>query len=167
MTHDFRVLISFDPDVAKWYVSHTELPGLILEDADPGRLLTRLRDAAGNLLRSQSGDHAADLGVDPFDTARIVPIYQPLDVPRVPNEPDLTVQDDSPIRVIDPQIEKRRKSATTTGRMAFAGLAALKRARMIAIKVAIDTDTGIAVVKEGKMVIVSAKELRENLDRWT
>lgn len=76
MTHDFRVLISFDPDVAKWYVSHTELPGLILEDADPGRLLTRLRGAAGGLLDSRSGDHAAQLGVDIGDQVRILPIFR-------------------------------------------------------------------------------------------
>lgn len=43
----------------------------------------------------------------------------------------------------------------------------MKRTRMIAIKVAIDTDTGNAVVKDGRMVVASAQDLRENMDRWT
>lgn len=83
MNHDYRVLISFDPDVAKWYVSYTELPGLILEDADPGRLLTRLRDAAADLLKARVGVYATDLGVSEHDTVRLVPLFQAIEVARV------------------------------------------------------------------------------------
>ncbi len=85
MNHDFRVLISFDPDVAKWYVSYTELPGLILEDADPGSLLTRMRDAAADLLKARAGDYGADLNIGNDDKVRIVPIYQPIEVWRSAN----------------------------------------------------------------------------------
>lgn len=86
MNHDFRLLISFDPDVSKWYVSHTELPGLILEDSDPGRLLTRLRGAAADLLKARAGDYGADLNIGNDDIVRIVPMYQPIEVWRSADE---------------------------------------------------------------------------------
>jgi imidazolonepropionase-like amidohydrolase len=43
-------------------------------------------------------------------------------------------------------------------------LAAMKRAATIARKIAIDTNTGIVVVRDGKIVHISAKQLREGVE---
>jgi hypothetical protein len=43
-------------------------------------------------------------------------------------------------------------------------LAAMKRAAAMARKIAIDTDTGIVVVRDDKIVHISAKELREGAE---
>jgi hypothetical protein len=43
-----------------------------------------------------------------------------------------------------------------------ASLAALRRASALARKIAIDTDTGIVVVREGRTVYVPAKTLRRD-----
>lgn len=48
--HSFIIEIDYDPECQRWYVAETELPGLILEDADPGRLVSRLVIAAPELL---------------------------------------------------------------------------------------------------------------------
>ena len=48
------------------------------------------------------------------------------------------------------------------------GLAALRRAAEMARDIAIQTDTGIVIVREGKTVFVSAEELRrERAERVT
>jgi imidazolonepropionase-like amidohydrolase len=41
-------------------------------------------------------------------------------------------------------------------------MAAMKRAAALARKIAIQTDTGIVVVRDGKVVRISAAELRED-----
>jgi hypothetical protein len=43
-------------------------------------------------------------------------------------------------------------------------LAAMKRAAAMARKIAIDTDTGIVVVRDGKIEHISAKQLREGAE---
>ncbi|MBB3103145.1 hypothetical protein [Azomonas macrocytogenes] len=43
-----------------------------------------------------------------------------------------------------------------------ASLAAIQRAAELARKTAIQTETGIVIVRDGKLVHVSAQELREN-----
>jgi imidazolonepropionase-like amidohydrolase len=43
-------------------------------------------------------------------------------------------------------------------------MAAMKRAAALARKIAIQTDTGIVVVRDGKVVRISAAELREDKD---
>ena len=43
-------------------------------------------------------------------------------------------------------------------------MAAMKRAAALARKIAIQTDTGIIVVRDGKPVRISAAELREGKD---
>ena len=45
-----------------------------------------------------------------------------------------------------------------------ASLAAMKRAALAARKTAIQTDTGIIVVRDGKPVRISAKQLREGAE---
>jgi len=40
-------------------------------------------------------------------------------------------------------------------------LAAMRRAAAMARKIAIQTDTGIVVVRDGKPVVISAQQLRE------
>ena len=42
-----------------------------------------------------------------------------------------------------------------------ASMAAMRRAAAMARKTAIDTDTGIVVVRDGKPVMISAQQLRE------
>jgi hypothetical protein len=43
-----------------------------------------------------------------------------------------------------------------------ASMAAMQRAAELARKIAIQTDTGIIIVRDGKLVRVSAQELRDN-----
>lgn len=43
-----------------------------------------------------------------------------------------------------------------------ASLAAMQRAAELARKIAIQTDTGIIIIRDGKLVRVSAQELRDN-----
>lgn len=43
-------------------------------------------------------------------------------------------------------------------------MAAMKRASALARKIAIQTDTGIVVARDGKVVRISAAELRANKD---
>jgi hypothetical protein len=77
-THTFRVDINFDAEVNKWYVSDTEMPGLILEDANRGRLLDRLRIAAHDLLKAREGGYSVDLGIAVGDIVALNPVFQPI-----------------------------------------------------------------------------------------
>jgi Domain of unknown function (DUF1902) len=77
-THTFRVDINFDAEVNKWYVSDTEMPGLILEEANPGRLLDRLRIAAHDLLKARKGGYSMDLGIADGDIVALNPVFQPI-----------------------------------------------------------------------------------------
>jgi imidazolonepropionase-like amidohydrolase len=43
-------------------------------------------------------------------------------------------------------------------------LVAMKRAAAMARKIAVDTNTGIVVVRDGKIVHISAKQLREGAE---
>lgn len=45
-----------------------------------------------------------------------------------------------------------------------ASMAALQRAAALARKTAIQTDTGIVIVRDGEIVHVSAQELRQSVD---
>jgi hypothetical protein len=73
---DFKVFIAFDEEVSKYYVEESEFAGLILEDADAGRLVSRLCDAAVDLL-----EITTEKGLNQFDlasgqTARIIPVFR-------------------------------------------------------------------------------------------
>lgn len=46
--------------------------------------------------------------------------------------------------------------------LVYASIAAMRRAAELARKTAIQTDTGIVVAREGKVVYVSARELRQS-----
>jgi hypothetical protein len=73
---DFKVFIAFDEEVGKFYVAETEFAGLILEDADAGRLVSRLCDAAVDLLEvtSEKGWNQFDLA--PGQGARLIPAFR-------------------------------------------------------------------------------------------
>jgi hypothetical protein len=73
---DFKIFIAYDEEVRKFYVAETEFAGLILEDADAGRLISRLCDAAVNLLAvtTEKGWNQFDLASG--QTARLVPVFQ-------------------------------------------------------------------------------------------
>lgn len=63
----FRIELDYDSDSQAWFVAETELPGLVLEDADPGRLVSRLVDAAAELHELNRNDcpsskHLAQIG---------------------------------------------------------------------------------------------------------
>jgi len=47
-----------------------------------------------------------------------------------------------------------------------ASMAAMQRAAALARKTAIQTDTGIVIVRDGQIVHVSAQELRQEQSRW-
>lgn len=49
-----------------------------------------------------------------------------------------------------------------TDPLVYASIAAMRRAAELARKTAIQTDTGIVVAREGKVVYVSARELRQS-----
>jgi hypothetical protein len=72
---DFKVFIAYDEDVSKFYVAETELAGLIIEDADAGRLISRLFDAAVDLL-----EVTAEKGWNQFElatgqVASLIPVF--------------------------------------------------------------------------------------------
>jgi hypothetical protein len=73
---DFKIYIAFDDEVQKYYVSKTEYAGLILEDEDPGRLISRLCVAAADLLSvtTKRGFNQFDLA--PRQTARLIPVFK-------------------------------------------------------------------------------------------
>lgn len=72
---DFRIVIAFDGEVQKFYVADTEFPGLILEDADAGRLITRLCAAAVDLLEVNAQNGWNECGLAPGQRARLVPVF--------------------------------------------------------------------------------------------
>lgn len=47
-----------------------------------------------------------------------------------------------------------------------ASMAAMQRAAALARKTAIQTDTGIVIVRDGQIVHVSAQELRQEQSHW-
>jgi hypothetical protein len=72
---DFKVFIAYDEEVSKYYVTETEFAGLILEDADAGRLISRLCVAAVDLLEftTEKGWNQFDLA--PGQSARFIPVF--------------------------------------------------------------------------------------------
>jgi hypothetical protein len=73
---DFKIFIAYDEEVSKFYVAETEFAGLILEDTDAGRLVTRLCDAAADLLEvtAEKGWNQFDLA--PGQTSQLLPIFR-------------------------------------------------------------------------------------------
>lgn len=74
-TKDFRVFIDYDDEVGKFYVSETEFDGLILEDANAGRLVSRLCDAAVDLLEVSAEKGWNQCNLEPGQTPRLVPVF--------------------------------------------------------------------------------------------
>jgi hypothetical protein len=72
---DFKVFIAFDEEVSKYYVAETEFAGLILEDADAGKLISRLCDAAVDLLEVTTEKGLNQFDLSPSQSARLIPIF--------------------------------------------------------------------------------------------
>jgi hypothetical protein len=73
---DFMIYVAYDEEVRKFYVAESEFVGLILEDADAGRLISRLCDAAVNLLEVTTEKGWNQFGLVSGQTARLVPVFQ-------------------------------------------------------------------------------------------
>lgn len=86
---DFKIYIDFDDEVQRYYVAKTEYAGLILEDDDPGRLVSRLRVAAADLLAVTTKRGFNQFGLLQGQSARLMPVFQvpipvaPIVQPRV------------------------------------------------------------------------------------
>jgi hypothetical protein len=74
----------------RWYVAEAALPGLILEDADPGCLIGCLVEVAPKQLDLDAGTYADELGVPrkcrfqcrlrfgvPFRSAQVSTVHRP------------------------------------------------------------------------------------------
>ena len=72
---DFRIFIDYDSEVRKYYVTETEFEGLILEDSDPGRLVSRLLGAARDLLEVTARHDWNQFGLEPGQQPRLVPVF--------------------------------------------------------------------------------------------
>jgi hypothetical protein len=72
---DFKVFIAYDEDVSKFYVAETEFAGLIIEDADAGRLISRLFDAAADLLEVTAEKGRNKFGQSLRQIARLVSVF--------------------------------------------------------------------------------------------
>lgn len=70
----FRIELDYDPDCQFWFVAETELPGLVLEDADPGRLVSRLVDAAAELHELNRNDFPNS--VMSIERLSLIPVFK-------------------------------------------------------------------------------------------
>jgi hypothetical protein len=73
---DFKIYIGYDEEVGKFYVADTEFSGLVLEDTDPGRLISRLCLAAANLLEATAEKGWNQVGLLTGQSARLVPVFE-------------------------------------------------------------------------------------------
>jgi hypothetical protein len=72
---DFKIYIAFDEEVSKFYVAETEFSGLVLEDIDPGRLISRLCVAATNLIEVATEKGWNQFELSPGQAARLIPVF--------------------------------------------------------------------------------------------
>lgn len=70
----FRIELDYDSDSQAWFVAETELPGLVLEDADPGRLVSRLVDAAAELHELNRNDFPTS--VLSIERLSLIPVFK-------------------------------------------------------------------------------------------
>lgn len=73
---DFKIYIAFDEEVQKYYVAESEFSGLGGENADAGRLVSTLCDAAADLhdVTTAKGWNQFDLA--PGQGARLIPVFK-------------------------------------------------------------------------------------------
>jgi hypothetical protein len=69
------VHLAFDAEARRWYVAHSDVPGLRLEADDAATLLRRIEEAAPELIALNGGELGERFGAGAGEKVRLTPVF--------------------------------------------------------------------------------------------